>query len=83
MKRVIDLIFTTQPNLVMESGVHSLLHVICNHHKTFAKLNLKIHYSPPYEREIWHYQKANVDQIRQAVSEFPWENRFANIKVNE
>ena len=64
----IDLIFTTQPNLVMESGVHSSLHANYHHHITFAKFNLKIHYPPPYEREVWHYQKANVDQIRQAIS---------------
>ena len=67
----------------MESGVHSSLHANCHHHITFAKFNLKIHYSPPYEREVWHYQKANVDQIRQAISRFPWDNRFANINVNE
>ena len=79
----IDLIFTSQPNLVMESGVHSSLHANCHHHITFAKFNLKIHYSPPYEREVWHYQKANVDQIRQAISRFPWDNRLANINVNE
>ena len=67
----------------MESGVHSLLHTNCHHHITFTKFNLKIHYLPPYEREVWHYQKANLDQIRQAISEFPWHNRFANINVNE
>ena len=27
----IDLIFTSQPNLVMESGVHSSLHPNCHH----------------------------------------------------
>ena len=79
----IDLIFTTQPNLVVESGIHSSLHANCHHHITFTKLNLKIHYPSPYEREVWHYQKANVDQIRQAISEFPWDNYFANINVNE
>ena len=79
----IDLIFTNQPNLVMEFGVHSSLHSNCHHHIMFAKLNLKIHYPPPYEREVWHYQRANVNQIRQAISEFPWDNRFANISVNE
>ena len=61
----------------METGVHSSLHANCHHHITFAKFNLKIHYSPPYER------KANVDQIRQAISEFPLDNRFASINVNE
>ena len=79
----IDLIFTTQPNLVMESGVHSSLHANCHHHITFAKFNLKIQYPPPYEQEVWHYRKANVDQIREAISKVPWDNRFANINVNE
>ena len=40
----INLIFTTKPNLVTESGVHYSLYSNCHHHITFAKLNLKIHY---------------------------------------
>ena len=67
----------------MESGVYSLLHSNCHHHITFAKFNVKIHYPLAYERKIWNYQKANVDQIRQVISEFPWDNGFANISVNE
>ena len=43
----IDLIFTSQPNLVMESGVHSSLHPNCHHQVVFAKFNLSILYSPP------------------------------------
>ena len=77
----IDLIFISQSNLVMESGVHSSLHTNCHHHITFALPPL--HYPSPYEREVWHYQNANVDQIRQAISEFPWDNHFTNINVNE
>ena len=47
------------------------------------KFNLKIHYLPPYEREARHYQRAKTNQIKQAISEFPWDNRFANINGNE
>ena len=78
----IDLIFTSQPNLVMESRVHSSLHPNCHHQITYAKFNLKIYYPPPYEREIWHYEKANVDHIRRSINEFSWERCFANISVN-
>ena len=67
----------------MESEVHSSLHSNYHHHITFAKFSLRIHYPPPYEREFWHYKKVNVDQIRQAIREFPWDNCFANISVNE
>ena len=34
----IDLIFSTQPNLVLGSGNHSLLHANCHHHITFLKI---------------------------------------------
>ena len=43
----------------------------------------QIHYPNTYELEVWHYQKANVDQIRKAISEFPWDNRFPDINVND
>ena len=78
----IALIFTSQPNLVMEPGVHSSLHPNCHHQITFAKFNLKIYYPPPQEQETWHYGKANVDHIRKAINEFPWERRSENNSVN-
>ena len=67
----------------MESGVHSSLHENCHHQIIYAKFNLKIYYPPPYEREIWHYQKANIENIRKAIDQFPWAMRFTNIDVNE
>ena len=75
--------FYNQTNLVMVSGVHSSLNSNRHHHIRFENFSLKIHYPPPYEREAWHYQRANVNQIRQAIIKFPWDNRFANISVNE
>ena len=36
----IDLIFTSQPNLVMEFGVHSSLHPNCHHEITLWKIAL-------------------------------------------
>ena len=38
----IDLIFTSQPNLITESGVHILLHPNCHQQLIYAKLNLKV-----------------------------------------
>ena len=55
----IDFIFASQPNLVMKSGVHSLLYENYHHQIIDAKFSFKIYHSPPYEREICHYQKAN------------------------
>ena len=70
----IDLIFTSQPNLVIESGVHPSLHQHCHHQIIYAKFNLQIFYPPPYCRKIWYYQDGNIDMIRKAISQFNWDN---------
>ena len=75
----IDLIFTSQPNLVMNSGVHSSLHHNCHHQIIHAK----IFYPLPYERVVWHYQDANNDLIHRFTSQFNWERAFSNKGVNK
>ena len=55
-----NLIFNSQINLLIYSGVHPSLHSHC-HHQIFAKFKLDIVFPLPYEREIWHYRKANID----------------------
>ena len=79
----IDLIFTSPPNSVVESGVHPSLHPNCHHQIIFAKFNLKIYYPPPYLREVWHYKEANADLIKRAISNFNWEKAFSNTNINE
>ena len=44
---------------------------------------LKIYYPPHYEWEIWHYKKANIENIRKAIGQFPWTIHLTNIDVNE
>ena len=67
----------------MESGAHVSLHSNCHHQITYTKFNLKIHYPPPYENEIWHYQTAYNDHIREAIEQFAWDRSFKNLEVNE
>ena len=69
----IDLIFTLQPNIVVESGVHPSLHPNCHHQIVSVKFNLKIYYPPPYLREVWHYKEPN----------FNWEKAFSDTNINE
>ena len=79
----IDLIFTNQPNLVVNSGAHPSLHKSCHHQITFYKLNLKIEYAPPYERLVWDYKKADTNSIRRALKQVNWEFLFQNKSVQE
>ena len=62
----IDLIFTSQLNLVTESGLHPSLHLNSHHQIIFAKFDLDIRYPPPYFRDVRHYQDANTVLIRRA-----------------
>ena len=67
----------------MESGVHSSLHQNYHHKIIYAKINLKVFCPSPYEREIWHYQSANVDLIQQAIEQLSWEKSYRNLNINE
>ena len=74
----IDLLFTSQPNLIVDSGTHPSLYPNCHHQIIYAKLNFKIHYPPPYTRVVWHYKDSNDDLIRRAINHFNWERIFEN-----
>ena len=44
---------------------------------------MKVWYLPPYEHKIWNYRDANIDQIKKAIEQFPWEKSFRNLRINE
>ena len=68
---------------ILEALRPASLHPNCHHQIVFAKFNLDIVYPPPYEREIWHYQKANIDLIKRAINSFDWEKAFSNIDIDK
>ena len=78
-----DLIVTSQPNVLVELGVHPPLHPNCHHKTIFAKFSLKIYYSPPYLRKVWHYKEANTDLSKRAVNNFNWKKAFSNPNIND
>ena len=67
-----DLLFTNQPNMVMNSGVFPSIHQNCHHQIFFAKVNLNIFYPPPYMRCTWDYGKANHKAIKNGIVNFDW-----------
>ena len=79
----INLIFTSQLNLITESGVHPPLHLKSHHQIIFTKFNLEIHDPPPYFREVLQYQDADTDLIRRPIDIFDWCKAYVNTNVNE
>ena len=78
-----DLLFCSQSNLVVESGIHPSLHPNCHHQIIYAKFKLKVYYPPPYEREVWYYQNAGSNTIKKAITDFSWERVFECFSVDE
>ena len=67
----IDLIFTDQPNCVIESGTRSSLDNFCHHQITYCRMNFQLP-PPSFKRKIWHYDRANISLIHRCISCFPW-----------
>ena len=64
----IDLIFTDQPSLVINNGVHASLHSSCHHQIIHCTFNLNIVYPPPYQRLLWNYKKTDVRKALKLVN---------------
>ncbi|XP_065068202.1 uncharacterized protein LOC135693597 [Rhopilema esculentum] len=78
-KSCIDLIFTDQPNLFIESGVHPSLHDHCHHQIIYGQLSVSNAKLPPYKRRIWYYDKANFTAIRRSIEMFHWREHLGNL----
>ena len=68
----IDLVVTDQPNIVLNSGVRASPDPTVRHQITFRKINFKVLPLPKYVRKIWHFNRARIDLVRRAISQFPW-----------
>ena len=64
--------FTSQLNIITESGVQPSLHPNCHHQAVYAKFNLQIYYPPQYFREVLRYKDANNKLTSQTIDEFKW-----------
>ena len=79
----IDLVFTDQPNIVVESGTRTSLDPYCHYQITYCRFNFKIPPPPPFERKNYLYDEANVNLIRRCISNFPWERHLrSNLDTN-
>ena len=79
----IDLIITDQPNLFVEFGVHSSLDDHCQHQIIHGKLNISVPSPPSYKWKIWHYAKAQKDEIKSAMGNIDWSTIFSELDVDD
>ena len=70
----IDLIFTDQPNLSVNCGVHASLHPNCHHQIVYSRFNLDIYYAPPYQCLIWDYKITELNELIYSTKTMYYEN---------
>ena len=68
----IDLLITAQPNLILDSGTRPSLDPYCHHQIIYDKINVRVPPPPPFERKIWHFNRANSAAIKLSMVSFPW-----------
>ena len=78
-----DLIFTCEPNFIVDSSVHPSLFPRCHHQLIYAKIKFKMYYPPTYTRRMWDFSRADTAGIRQAMSGVDWKNSFSDLIVHE
>ena len=77
----IDLIFCTNQSVISNHGVVSIFDKC--HHIIYGKINILVPLPPTYVREVWDYEKANIEHIKKAISNFDWNKAFENLSVDE
>ena len=61
----------------------SFLHPNCHHQIFYANVNFKIYFPPPYERKIYHYNRADTKSIQNCLANIDWGRAFYNLSVNQ
>ena len=55
----------------------------CRHNIIYGKINIRVPLPPAYVREVWHNKKANIENIKKAISNFVCNKAFENLSVDE
>ena len=72
----IDLVITDRPNIILDSGTRASLDSYCHYQIVHCKINFRIHPPLPFDRKIWHFNRANSASIKRSMTNFPWRQQL-------
>ena len=73
----------TNQNIISNHGVNVSIFDKCHHIIIYGKINIRVHLPPTYVREVWDYEKTNIENIKKAIFNFDWNKTFENLSVDE
>ena len=79
----IDLILTDKPASFVDSGVIPSPDPRCKHQIIHGTINFSVPSPPPYRRNIWKYDQANVPSIHNNIVSNNWEELFNGRSVDD
>ena len=79
----IDLIFCTNQTVIPNHGVDVSIFDKCHHNIIYGKINIRVPLPPTYVREVWDYEKANIENINKAMCNSDWNKAFENLSVDK
>ena len=79
----VHLIFTDQPNLFIDHGIHSSPNNCCHNQMIHGNLNVSVPLPSPYKRQVWNYSEARVDEIRSSLRNTDWASIFVDLTSDE
>ena len=79
----IDLIFSINQSVISNHRVDVSIFDRCHHDIIYGKINIRVPLPLTYVSEVWDYEKANIENIKKAISNFDWNKAFKNLSVNE
>ena len=80
---LIDLIITDQIDMFVDFGLLPSPRDKSHHEIIHGKLNLAAPLPPPYKRRVWDYNEANLNLIKETLSNTNWEATFENSTPDE
>ena len=66
----IDLIFCTDQNAISNYGIDVSMFKKCHHNIIHGKIDIHVPLPPAYVCDVWDYNKANIENIKKAISNF-------------
>ena len=78
----IDLILCTNQNVISKYGVDASIFDKYHHNIIYGKIDILVLLPPKYVREVWNYNKADVQDIKKSTKYFNWGKTLASFSID-